>query len=128
MGDLQGCYSVTRKNYIIVLDIIDMYMPIKLIQNSDSGLYKYVSQKKYIHGHSPDIHHQLNCEFQAISEYHLISSGNKAYQTNCVKILLINIVAPYPLPSFLKIYFWMKTVFPKQRLSYHIKCQLTSEP
>jgi len=45
MGHLQGCYSVIRKNYIIVLDIIDIYMSIiKLIQNSDSGLYKYVSQ------------------------------------------------------------------------------------
>lgn len=28
MEDLQGCYSVIRKNYITVLDIVDMYMPI----------------------------------------------------------------------------------------------------
>lgn len=70
MEDLQGCYSVIGKNYIIVLDISD---------KSDSGLYKYVSQKKYIHGYSPDIHHQLNCELQAILEYYLTSKGNRTY-------------------------------------------------
>lgn len=47
------------------------------MQHSDSGLYKYVSQKEYLHGYSPDMRHQLNCEFQAISEFHLISRGNK---------------------------------------------------
>lgn len=65
-------------------------MPItKLIQSSDFGLYKYVSQKKYIQGYSPDIHHQLNCEFQSISAYRLISRDNNTYQTNSVKILVI---------------------------------------
>lgn len=33
------------KNYVIVLNIIDMCLPIKVIQRSDSGLYKYLSQK-----------------------------------------------------------------------------------
>lgn len=77
MGDLQGGYSVIWKNYIITPDIIDIYMPIiKLSQSSDSGLHKYVSQKKYI---CPDIHHQINCNLQTISEYHLISRGNKGF-------------------------------------------------
>lgn len=67
-----------------------MYMSIiKLTQNSDSGFYKYISQNKYIQGYSPDIHHQLNCEFQSISAHNLISRDNNTYQTNSVKILAI---------------------------------------